>query len=135
MCSSIGRAIARFARGPGFESRHSRSMFFCYNDIIEVVSEYVYLGVTMNYNNECVKAMRKQLDQVRKAQFSMLIKCRKLELPIDIQCELFESDRAGLSHHNIPSSGVLMKSIGAAFFDQMPFLSSTTCVGCNIKSF
>ena len=52
---------------------------------------YVYLGVTMNYNNEFVKAMRKQLDQGRKAQFSMLIKCRKLELPIDIQCKLFES--------------------------------------------
>ena len=45
----------------------------------------------MNYNNEFVKAMRKQLDQGRKAQFSMLIKCRKLELPIDIQCKLFES--------------------------------------------
>ena len=32
------------------------------DDIIEVVSDYVYLGVTMNYNNEFVKAMRKQLD-------------------------------------------------------------------------
>ena len=61
------------------------------DDIIEVVSEYVYLGVTMNYNNEFVKAMRKQLDQGRKAQFSMLIKCRKHELPIDLQCKLFES--------------------------------------------
>ena len=61
------------------------------DDIIEVVSEYVYLGVTMNYNNEFVKAMRKQLDQGRKAQFYMLIKCRKLALPIDIQCKLFES--------------------------------------------
>ena len=44
----------------------------------------------MNYNNEFVKAMRKQLDQRRKAQFSMLIKCRNLELPIYIQCNLFE---------------------------------------------
>ena len=61
------------------------------DDIIEVVSDYVYLGVTMNYINEFVKAMRKQLDQGRKAQFSMLIKGRKLELPIDIQCKLCES--------------------------------------------
>ena len=60
------------------------------DDIIEVVSDYVYLGVTMNYNNEFVKAMRNQLDQGRKEQFSMLIKCRKLELPRDIQCKLFE---------------------------------------------
>ena len=69
-----------------------RYPIFSYDDdIIEVVSDYVYLGFTMNYNNEFVKAMRKQLDQGRKAQFSMLIKCRKLELPIDIYCKLFES--------------------------------------------
>ena len=54
-------------------------------------SATLFTYVTMNYNNEFVKAMRKQLDQGRKAQFSMLIKCRKLELPIDIQCKLFES--------------------------------------------
>ena len=58
---------------------------------IEVVKDYVYLGVTMNYNNTFLKAMRKQLDQGRKAQFSMLIKARKLMLPVDIQCTLFES--------------------------------------------
>ena len=79
--------IIVFSRG-----KVKRYPIFSYgDDIIEVVSEYVYLGVTMNYNNEFVKAMRKQLDQGRKAQFSMLIKCRKLELPIDIQCKLFES--------------------------------------------
>ena len=40
------------------------------------------------------------------------------------------SDRVGLPLHNTPFPGVLMKSIGAAFFDWMPFLASTTCVGC-----
>jgi len=65
---------------------------FYYGDsIVEVVSDYVYLGVTMNYNNTFVKAMRKQLDQGRKAQFAMLVKARKLMLPVDIQCTLFES--------------------------------------------
>ena len=42
------------------------------------------------------------------------------------------SDRVGFSLHNIPFPGVLMKSIGAAFFDRMPFLMSTTCMGCNM---
>ena len=42
------------------------------------------------------------------------------------------SDRVGLSLHNTPFPGVLM-SIGATFYDRMPFLTSTTCVGCNIK--
>ena len=39
--------------------------------IIEVVSDYVYLGVKMNFNNTFAKAMKKQLDQGRRAQFSM----------------------------------------------------------------
>ena len=43
------------------------------------------------------------------------------------------SDMVGLPSHNTPFPGVLMKSIGAASFDRMPFLTSTTCVGCNIK--
>ena len=42
------------------------------------------------------------------------------------------SDRVGLPLPNTPFAGVLMKSIVAAFFDQMPFLTSTTCVGCNM---
>ena len=59
-------------------------------DIIEVVSDYVYLGVKMNFNNTFAKAMKKQLDQGRRAQFSMLIKARKLDLPIYIQTKFFE---------------------------------------------
>ena len=38
------------------------------------------------------------------------------------------SERVGLPLHNIPFPGVLVKNIGAAFFDWMPFLTSTTCV-------
>ena len=60
-------------------------------DIIEVVSDYVYLGVKMNFNNTFARAMKKQLDQGRRAQFSMFIKARNLDLPIDIQIKLFES--------------------------------------------
>ena len=63
--------IIVFSRG-----KVKRYPIFSYgDDIIEVVSDYVYLGATMNYNNEFIKAMRKQLDQGRKAQFSMLINC------------------------------------------------------------
>ena len=43
------------------------------------------------------------------------------------------SNRVGLPLHNTLFPGVLMKSIGATFFDRMSFLTSTTCVGCNIK--
>ena len=34
--------------------------------------------------------MKKQLDQERKAQFSLLVKAKTMLLPIDIQCNLFE---------------------------------------------
>ena len=45
----------------------------------------------MNINNTFAKAIKKQLDQGRRAQFSMLIKARNLDLSIDIQIKLFES--------------------------------------------
>ena len=32
-------------------------------DIIEVVSDYVYLRISMNFNNTYAKAIKKQLDQ------------------------------------------------------------------------
>ncbi len=57
---------------------------------IDVVSDYIYLGITFNYNNKFSKAIKKQLDQGRRAMFSMLVKARRLCLPIDIQCDLFD---------------------------------------------
>ena len=34
--------------------------------------------------------MKKQMDQARKGKFSLLINARKLCIPIDIQCDMFE---------------------------------------------
>ena len=45
----------------------------------------------MNFNNTYAKSMKKQLDHGRRAQFSMLIKARNFDLPIDIQTKPFES--------------------------------------------
>ena len=45
----------------------------------------------MNYNNYFTKAMKKQLYQGRKAELSMLVKARNLDIPIDIQCKLFKA--------------------------------------------
>ena len=44
----------------------------------------------MNYKNKFEKAIRKQLDHERKAQFSLVVEANELELSIDIQCNLFE---------------------------------------------
>ena len=42
------------------------------------------------------------------------------------------SDMVGLPLQNTTFQVVLMKSIGAAVFNRMPFMTSTTCVGCNM---
>ena len=78
--------IIVFSRG-----KVKRFPTFKYGDnTIEVVSDYIYLGITMNFNNKFNKAIKKQLDQGRKALFSMLVKTKKLNMPIDIECTLFE---------------------------------------------
>ena len=60
------------------------------HDIVEVVDEYVYLGTTFNYNNKFRKAQIKQLNQARRAMYSLLSKTYQLHLPIDILLELFD---------------------------------------------
>ena len=56
-------------------------------DTIDVVDDYVYLGVKLNYNGGLKKTITKQITQARKAMYCMLEKARRLRLPIDIQCE------------------------------------------------
>ena len=57
---------------------------------VEVVDDYVYLGTTFNYNGNTAKAITKQIDQGRKAMFSLLTKAKRLELPIDVVLDLFD---------------------------------------------
>ena len=60
------------------------------NDLIEIVDDFNYLGVKFNYNNKTKKTIAKQVTQARRAMFSLVSKARKLDLPIDIQLELFD---------------------------------------------
>lgn len=60
------------------------------NTILEVVPDYVYLGCTLNYNGTFNKAINKQVCQARRAMFALTTKARRLHLPVDIQCELFD---------------------------------------------
>ena len=41
--------------------------------IIAIVSDYIYLGVKMNHNNNFTNAVKKQLDQGCKVQFAILV--------------------------------------------------------------
>ena len=61
---------------------------FCHRHL-EVVDEYVYLGVVFNYNGSFTEAIDKQLTQGKKAYYALLSKVYKLRLPVDISLEMF----------------------------------------------
>ena len=50
-----------------------------------------YLGILSNYNGSFKVAQKELYDKGTKAMFSLIGKCRKLDLPIDIQIKLFNS--------------------------------------------
>ena len=60
------------------------------DDIIDVVDDYVYLGTTFNYNNSFKKAQNKQVNQARRAMYSLRMKSRRLNLPVDLEIDLFD---------------------------------------------
>ena len=60
-------------------------------DVLEVVSDYVYLGVTFKFSGSFTKAIEKQISQAKRAIFSLITKCRRLHLPYDIQTHLFDT--------------------------------------------
>lgn len=64
---------------------------FTYNgENITVVDDFVYLGVTFTHNASFVKHKHHLLEQARKVMFSILRKIKKLNLPIDMQLQMFD---------------------------------------------
>ena len=60
------------------------------DNIVEVKPDYVYLGVTFNYDGSFKKAIEKQITQARKAMYALLHKAKIIRLPFDIIFELYE---------------------------------------------
>ena len=50
----------------------------------------MYLGVTFTHNAFFIKHKKHLLEQGRKAMFSVLRKTRKLNLPVDMQLQMFD---------------------------------------------
>ena len=78
--------IVIFSRGkvtsyPAFVFGHSN---------IEVVDDYVYLGVKFHYNGSFQATIDKQISQAKKAYYALLNKIRRLQLPVDISIQLFD---------------------------------------------
>ena len=67
-----------------------RPVFKFDNVVLEIVDDYTYLGTVFNYNNKFNKAKKKQVNQARGALYSLLAKSHELQLPLDIQLQLFD---------------------------------------------
>ena len=57
---------------------------------IEVVFDFKYLGLLFNYNNRFSVAQKDLYDRASRAMFSLLRRCRKSCLPLDLQFDLFD---------------------------------------------
>ena len=58
---------------------------------LEVVENYNYLGLFINYNVRFTVAKRKLVEQATKAMYSVFKYSRRLQLPPDLQLKLFDS--------------------------------------------
>ena len=64
---------------------------FSYNgEPVEVVYDLMYLGIKFNYNNKFSVAQKNLYDRASRAMFSLIRTCRELQLPADIQIDLFD---------------------------------------------
>ena len=78
--------VVIFSRGKARKNHN-----FKWGDLdIETVSEYCYLGVLFNFNGNFNKAIKARIDPARKAMFGLNAKAVRLQLPPDIQIDLFE---------------------------------------------
>jgi len=75
-----------------FQKRKSKNnVHYIYNDEeIEVVDTYKYLGIIFSHTGSFYKTRKNLCEQGRKAMFSLLKNSRRLQLPIDVQFDLFD---------------------------------------------
>lgn len=77
--------IIYFSRG-----RVSKNVHFSFqNTKLEMVNEYKYYGIFLGRSGSFVSAKKHIVEQANKAVFALLKKSRNLDLPVDIQIDLF----------------------------------------------
>ena len=58
---------------------------------LDIVDGFVYLGILFSSNGRFIKNNQRLIDQARKAMFSVLRKSHKLQIPVDLQLQLFDN--------------------------------------------
>ena len=64
--------------------------FYIGDEELEVVSDFLYLGIRLNYNNKMAVAQKDLLDRASRAMFALLKKCKSKNFPIDVILDLFD---------------------------------------------
>ena len=80
--------IVVFSRGKVQTSNYN---FLFGGQEVEVVSEYKYLGILFNYNGKFRKGELELKEQATRALYTILGTCRKYDLPVDIQIQMYNS--------------------------------------------
>ena len=74
-----------------FGAKKTDKFKFVYqNNELEITENYKYLGLIFSNNGSFLKARQHLAAQARKAMHYLLVKSRKLDLPIDLQLKLFD---------------------------------------------
>ena len=58
---------------------------------MEIVQNFKYLGIVFSFNGKNVECMKDRTTRAQRAMFSILKRSRVLNLPVDIQLNLFDS--------------------------------------------
>ena len=76
-----------------FCKRKSRNLpvFKLFNQNLQIVDSYSYIGVNFNYNCSFVNHKKKIIDQAQKAMYAMYRKIRNISIPLDLQLRLFDT--------------------------------------------
>ena len=69
--------------------RNQDYVFTYDGDILEIVDSYKYLGILFSANGNFRKRKVNLKEQEERAMFALLNKCDTLDLPIDVQLDLF----------------------------------------------
>ena len=60
------------------------------DNVIEVVRDFMYLGIKLNYNNRFNVAQKDLFQRASRAMFALIKKGKTLHLPLDIMIDLFD---------------------------------------------
>ena len=76
----------------GRKSAENKYVFKLRENVLDIMNEYVYLGVCFQGNGHfTLLGMKRLYNQANRAMYSLLSRSRKLGLALDIQLQLFDS--------------------------------------------